>query len=70
MKADREIKLKVGAFTHEGEIHTDKLTIATDNGIKVNNTENTFNGLEIASRDGNAINGSIKVAIKADNFAT
>ena len=69
LKADKEINLSVGTFTHEGEIHTDKLTIATDKGVKINNTQNTFNALEIASRDGKAIRGSIDVAIKADTFA-
>ena len=69
LKADKEINLSIGTFTHEGEIHTDKLTIATDNGVTINNTENTFNALEISSRDGKAINGSINVAIKADKFA-
>ena len=69
LKADKEINLSVGTFEHKGEIHTDKLTIATDNGVTINNTENTFNGLEISSRDGKAINGSIDVTIKADTFA-
>ena len=69
LKATKEINLSVGTFTHEGEIHTDKLTIATDNGLTINNPENTFNTLVISSRDGNAINGSIDVAIKADKFA-
>ena len=69
LKADKEINLSVGTFTHEGEIHTDKLTIATDNGLTINNPENTFNTLVISSRDGKAINGSIDVAIKADKFA-
>lgn len=69
LKADKEINLSVGTFIHEGEIHTDKLTIATDNGVTINNSENTFNSLEISSRDGNAINGSINVAIKSDKFA-
>ena len=45
------------------------MTIATDKGVTINNPENTFNSLEISSRDGKAINGSIDVAIKADKFA-
>ena len=69
LKATEEIKLSSATFTHEGEIHTEKLTIATDKGVKINNTENTFSALEIASRNGKAINGSIEVAIKTDNFA-
>ena len=69
LTATKEINLSVGTFTHKGEIHTDKLTIATDNGVTINNMENTFNALEIASRSGKAINGSINVAIKADKFA-
>ncbi len=69
LQATKEINLSIGTFTHEGEIHTEKLTIATDNGVTINNTENTFNALAIASRDGNAINGSINVAMKSDKFA-
>ncbi len=69
LKAAKEINLSVENFTHKGEIHTDKLIIATDNGITINNTENTFNSLEIASRDGKSINGSIDVTIKSDKFA-
>ncbi|MBR0060893.1 MAG: hypothetical protein IJP68_05375, partial [Selenomonadaceae bacterium] len=69
LTATKEIKLSSATFTHKGEIHTDKLTIATDNGVKIDNTENSFSALEIASRDGKAINGSIEVTIKADNFA-
>ena len=69
LKADKEINLSIANFEHVGEIHTDKLTIATDNGVTLNNTENTFNALEISSRDGKAINGSINVAIKSDKFA-
>ena len=69
LKATKEINLSVGAFEHKGEIHTDKLTIATDSGVTLNNPENTFNALEISSRSGNAINGSIDIAIKANKFA-
>ena len=69
LKADKEINLSVGTFNHIGEIHTDKLTIATDNGVKIDNTENTFNSFEISSRNGKAINGSVEVAMKADTFA-
>ena len=69
LSATKEINLSVKAFSDKGEIHTDKLTIATDNGVTINNTENTFNALEISSRSGNAINGSIDVTIKADKFA-
>ena len=69
LRAAKEINLNLANFTHEGEIHTEKLTIATNNGVTINNTENTFNELEISSRNGNAINGSIDVAIKSDKFA-
>ena len=69
LTATKEIKISTATFTHEGEIHTDKLTIATDNGVKIDNSGNNFNSLEISSRDGNAINDSIDVAIKADKFA-
>ena len=69
LKAAKEINLNLANFTHEGEIHTDKLTIATNRGVTINNTENTFNELEISSRNGKAINGSINVAIKSDKFA-
>ena len=69
LTATKEIKLSSATFTHKGEIHTDKLTIATDNGVKIDNTENNFSALEIASRDGKAINGSVEVTIKADKFA-
>lgn len=69
LRAAKEINLSIANFEHVGEIHTDKLTIATDKGVTINNAENTFNALEISSRSGNAINGSIEVAIKADKFA-
>ncbi|MBR4904628.1 MAG: hypothetical protein IKZ53_08145, partial [Selenomonadaceae bacterium] len=69
LQAADEIKLSSATFTHKGEVHTNKLSIATDNGVKIDNTENSFSELEISSRDGKAINGSVEVTIKADKFA-
>ena len=69
LNAAKEINLNLRTFNHEGEIHTDKLTIATNSNVTINNPENTFNSLEISSRNGKAINGSIDVAIKTDKFA-
>ncbi|MBO4780376.1 MAG: hypothetical protein J5497_07050, partial [Selenomonadaceae bacterium] len=69
LQATDEIKLSSATFTHKGEIHTNKLSIETDNGVKIDNTENTFRDFEISSRDGKAINGSVEVTIKADKFA-
>ena len=69
LNSTKEINLSGKTITHTGEIHTDKFTVATDTGVKFTNTENTFNTIEIASRDGKSIKGSVEVTSKSDEFA-
>ena len=68
LTTDSSISLSATNLKHEGEVITEKLTLATDKDAIFTNKESTFSELTVSSRDGNAINGSVEVTTKTDTF--